>query len=74
MPENLNAKRVNRANSKLKRSGGSVLNGVRLQPESNIYLFKLTTSLGLSRTEIVNRAIVYYGEKQEVDNKSKKQS
>lgn len=67
-----NANRVKRFDSKLKRSGGTILNGIRLNPTANISLFKLTTRTGLSRTEIINRALIAYDSESENDNKTKK--
>lgn len=67
-----NANRVKRFDSKLKRSGGTILNGIRLNPTANISLFKLTTRTGLSRTEIINRALIAYDNESENDNKTKK--
>lgn len=55
-----NANRVKRFDSKLKRSGGTILNGIRLNPMANISLFKLVTRTTLSRTEIINRALIAY--------------
>ena len=67
-----NANRVKRFDSKLKRSGGTILNGIRLNPKANISLFKLTTRTGLSRTEIINSALIAYNSESENDNKTKK--
>lgn len=67
-----NANRVKRFDSKLKRSGGTILNGIRLNPKANISLFKLTTRTGLSRTEIINCALIAYDSESENDNKAKK--
>ena len=67
-----NANRVKRFDSKLKRSGGTILNGIRLNPTANISLFKLTTRTGLSRTEIINSALIAYDSESENDNKTKK--
>lgn len=67
-----NANRVKRFDSKLKRSGGTILNGIRLNPTANISLFKLTTRTGLSRTEIINSALIAYNSESENDNKTKK--
>lgn len=67
-----NANRVKRFDSKLKRSGGTILNGIRLNPTANISLFKLVTLTGLSRTEIVNRALTAYVREFGNDNKTEK--
>lgn len=67
-----NANRVKRFDSKLKRSGGTILNGIRLNQTANISLFRLTTRTGLSRTEIVNRAVVAYDRELGNDNKTEK--
>lgn len=67
-----NVNRVKRFDSKLKRSGGTILNGIRLNTTANISLFKLTTRTGLSRTEIVNRALIAYDSEFGNDNKTEK--
>lgn len=67
-----NANRVKRFDSKLKRSGGTILNGIRLNPTANISLFRLVTQTGLSRTEIINRALIAYDMEFVNDNKTKK--
>lgn len=67
-----NVNRVKRFDSKLKRSGGTILNGIRLNPLANISLFKLVTRTGLSRTEIVNRALILYDSEIENDYKTQK--
>lgn len=67
-----NANRVKRFDSKLKRSGGTILNGIRLNPTANISLFRLVTRTGLSRTEIINRALTYYDRELVNDNKTQK--
>lgn len=67
-----NANRVKRFDSKLKRSGGTILNGIRLNPTANISLFRLVTLTGLSRTEIVNRALIAFDREFENDNKTEK--
>lgn len=67
-----NANRVKRFDSKLKRSGGTILNGIRLNPTANISLFRLVTRTGVSRTEIINRALIAYDMEFVNDNKTKK--
>lgn len=67
-----NANRVKRFDSKLKRSGGTILNGIRLNPTANISLFRLVTRTGVSRTEIINRALIAYDMEFVNDNKAKK--
>lgn len=67
-----NANRVKRFDSKLKRSGGTILNGIRLNPTANISLFRLVTRTGLSRTEIINRALTHYDRELVNDNKTQK--
>lgn len=67
-----NANRVKRFDSKLKRSGGTILNGIRLNPTANISLFRLVTRTGLSRTEIINRALIAYDMEFVNDNKTQK--
>lgn len=67
-----NANRVKRFDSKLKRSGGAILNGIRLNQTANISLFRLVTRTGLSRTEIINRALIAYDMEFVNDNKAKK--
>lgn len=67
-----NANRVKRFDSKLKRSGGTILNGIRLNPTANISLFRLVTRTGLSRTEIINCALIAYDSESENDNKAQK--
>ena len=67
-----NANRVKRFDSKLKRSGGTILNGIRLNPTANISLFRLVTRTGLSRTEIINRALTAYDRELVNDNKTQK--
>lgn len=52
-----NLKRVQRFDQKLERSGGIKLNGIRVKPENNIFLFYIESATGWSKTEIVNRAI-----------------
>ena len=67
-----NANRVKRFDSKLKRSGGTILNGIRLNPTANISLFRLVTRTGSSRTEIINRALIAYDTELVNDNKTQK--
>jgi len=67
-----NANRVKRFDSKLKRSGGAILNGIRLNQTANISLFRLVTRTGLSRTEIINRALTHYDRELVNDNKTQK--
>lgn len=67
-----NANRVKRFDSKLKRSGGAILNGIRLNQTANISLFRLVTRTGLSRTEIINRALTHYDSELVNDNKTQK--
>ena len=67
-----NANRVKRFDSKLKRSGGTILNGIRLNPTANISLFRLVTQTGVSRTEIINRALTHYDRELVNDNKTQK--
>ena len=67
-----NANRVKRFDSKLKRSGGAILNGIRLNQTANISLFRLVTRTGVSRTEIINRALIAYDMEFVNDNKTKK--
>ena len=54
---NLNAKRVDRFDEKLKKSGGLKLNGIRIQPENNVRLFDIKSKINKSNTEIINKGI-----------------
>lgn len=57
MNMNLNARCVKRFDEKLKKSGGLKLNGIRIKPENNAYLFDIKLSVNKSNTEIINKGI-----------------
>lgn len=54
---NLNVKRVDRFDEKLKKSGGLKLSGIRIQPENNVRLFDIKSKINKSNTEIINKGI-----------------
>lgn len=47
-------------NARFKEKGGDILNGIKLQPETNKLLTEIVNSTGLSRTKIINHAIGLY--------------
>ena len=54
---NLNVKRVDRFDEKLKKSGGLKLSGIRIKPENNVRLFDIKSKINKSNTEIINKGI-----------------
>jgi hypothetical protein len=63
MTKTTSTKRVVLFNSKLKQQGGSVLNGIRLSPESNASIISISSNTkGWSKTKIINYILLYCNE------------
>lgn len=54
---NLNVKYVSRSDEKWKKSGGLKLNGIRIKPQNNAFLFDIKMETNKSNTEIINKGI-----------------
>ena len=52
-------KRVSKYDSILKKNGGRILRGIRLDPESNSSLSFISNKTKLSNTKIINSALLF---------------